>query len=605
MSVRAVLCGLVIAGCGVTGESAEPTAAAEVRSPRECRAAGSLADFESALVGETAPPVSGGVHPLARADEELAYLEVALDELGGGGELGEALRELRSALRRHRDDLASQLSETAASHREARAVLREAAVCGGFDFRTHGAAGIPKRCRDAGRLWAAVRAVDLTSPVSTRSVAHHVRELSLDGERVVERLLAHAKNLQRLDRAIDVHAGHDDAALHALAIQRIDAADRIQRRQIRCLERLRPTARVVSEAAEPRDATVVVRPRWPRAVEAASRMRGTFGSGFVVRWRAANGAVETRIVTNHHVLDGAVEAEIFPSDSADDENPIVAHVVQSIPRDDIAILRVEESSRSRTLHGAGIRFRLDPAREQEKVSAAGFPGVSGSPSYQITQGVVSNARFNAEEHDPQGVAAFIQHTAPIDPGNSGGPLLDGRGRLLGMNALKIFGRENVGLAIPTARIQLAMLRADDRPRRTVRHAAAACNMAVAALASASPQIEETFRFGLPLHASFDASSRTATASHHRQRVVGQPLNALETARTRLYAGVKASLDAEGGVELYAACTDVHETDGRFTATFATATASHDVVLADEGGTLRLVDITTAAGPTPAQSDRAG
>ena len=86
--------------------------------------------------------------------------------------------------------------------------------------------------------------------------------------------------------------------------------------------------------------------------------------------------------------------------------------------------------------------------DQDSVVASGYPGIDGKPSYQVTRGFVSNERFELD--DAGGPDLYIQHTAPIDPGSSGGPLMTPEGKVLGVNTLKIRHRENVGLAVPAS-----------------------------------------------------------------------------------------------------------------------------------------------------------
>jgi serine protease Do len=88
--------------------------------------------------------------------------------------------------------------------------------------------------------------------------------------------------------------------------------------------------------------------------------------------------------------------------------------------------------------------------------ASGYPGIGDRPSYQVTRGFVSNERFVLD--DGGGDETYVQHTAPIDPGSSGGPLTTPEGKLLGVNTLKIRGRENVGLAVPASVVARALER---------------------------------------------------------------------------------------------------------------------------------------------------
>jgi serine protease Do len=101
---------------------------------------------------------------------------------------------------------------------------------------------------------------------------------------------------------------------------------------------------------------------------------------------------------------------------------------------------------ARLTQGLGIADA--PARDQDVVVASGYPGIDDRPSYQVTRGFVSNERFVLDDAGSEQL--YVQHTAPIDPGSSGGPLTTLEGKLLGMNTLKIRGRENVGLAVPAS-----------------------------------------------------------------------------------------------------------------------------------------------------------
>src|SRR5690606_28710859 len=134
-----------------------------------------------------------------------------------------------------------------------------------------------------------------------------------------------------------------------------------------------------------------------------------------------------------------------------------------------------------------------PARDQQVVIATGFPGMIGRPSYQTTRGYVSNESFRLEE-DASRPLTYVQHTAPIDPGSSGGPLTDEGGHVLGVNTMKVTNREAVGLAVPASAILATIRRADDLAVRSSsverrREAARlACLSFVAELASEAPRM---------------------------------------------------------------------------------------------------------------------
>lgn len=92
----------------------------------------------------------------------------------------------------------------------------------------------------------------------------------------------------------------------------------------------------------------------------------------------------------------------------------------------------------------------EAVQDGEDIFAAGFPGLNNNPSWQLTKGMVSNAHLLLDGID------FIQHTAAIDPGSSGGPLLrkkDGKYEIIGLNTMKAFMRDRVGMAVNAADIQ--------------------------------------------------------------------------------------------------------------------------------------------------------
>jgi S1-C subfamily serine protease len=169
-----------------------------------------------------------------------------------------------------------------------------------------------------------------------------------------------------------------------------------------------------------------------------------FGSGFLVRQGDAMFAV-----TNRHVVDlgDAPELEIEGS-----QERLPAEVVYTDPLYDLAII----APKSGTTWPVGLgpmNLAMSPARDLDNVIATGYPALNGNPSYQSTQGNVSNANV------PLGGVTFIQHSAPIDPGSSGGPLLNSSGSVIGVNTGKAPGRDNVYLAVPAKAVREALVHA--------------------------------------------------------------------------------------------------------------------------------------------------
>jgi hypothetical protein len=131
------------------------------------------------------------------------------------------------------------------------------------------------------------------------------------------------------------------------------------------------------------------------------------GSGF----RVARGA----IVTNHHVIDGCSRLRV---------NGTAAQVRGSDARNDLALLGA-------TLPGPSVSLRALRAAVGEPVAVAGFPLRGLLSGFNLTTGNLSSLSGLG------GDTRYLQITAPVQPGNSGGPLLDSAGNLMGVVVSKL------------------------------------------------------------------------------------------------------------------------------------------------------------------------
>ena len=155
------------------------------------------------------------------------------------------------------------------------------------------------------------------------------------------------------------------------------------------------------------------------------------GSGFIVD-------SDGYIATNYHVVDGASEVTV----TLDSGEQLRAQVVGTDPRTDLALLKVENG-------GALPALALgdsDRARVGDWVLAIGNPfGLGGS----ATAGIIS-ARGRDIQSGPYD--DFLQIDAPINSGNSGGPVFNAAGEVIGINTA-IFspngGNIGIGFAIPS------------------------------------------------------------------------------------------------------------------------------------------------------------
>ena len=158
------------------------------------------------------------------------------------------------------------------------------------------------------------------------------------------------------------------------------------------------------------------------------------------------------ILTNAHVVEGAQRIRVIlpsdPTDSPLELQPnhagqiLEATVLGIHKQSDLALLKIQAS------HLPTVPLRSDlRVRQGELVFAIGSPeGLQDS----VTMGVVSSV---ARQPDPENPMVYIQTDAPLNPGNSGGPLVDVDGNLVGINTLilsKGGGSEGLGFAIPAA-----------------------------------------------------------------------------------------------------------------------------------------------------------
>ena len=153
------------------------------------------------------------------------------------------------------------------------------------------------------------------------------------------------------------------------------------------------------------------------------------------------------IVTNFHVVQGAVRVRIFFQDG---HEPVDGRVIGTDPAKDLAVIKVPTTDVTPIDIGSSDSLRLG-----DDVIALGFPLGLGGPT--VTKGIVSGKNRNLEvpRDDTQGgeeivnFEGLLQTDAAINPGNSGGPLIDTAGRLVGINtaAAGAGAAENVGFAI--------------------------------------------------------------------------------------------------------------------------------------------------------------
>ena len=190
----------------------------------------------------------------------------------------------------------------------------------------------------------------------------------------------------------------------------------------------------------------------PAVVSLATGRRGRFGGG------AGSGVVvapDGYVLTNAHVVEGASSIEVTFVDG----RALAAQVVGADRASDLAIVRVSATSlpHVRTAGPAALR-------QGQLVVAIGNPFGFQST---VSTGVVSATGRALRGRDGRLVENLVQHTAPLNPGNSGGPLVDFRGRLVGVNTAIIAFAQGLSFAIPTDTVDwiVPKLLAEGRVRR--------------------------------------------------------------------------------------------------------------------------------------------
>jgi S1-C subfamily serine protease len=307
--------------------------------------------------------------------------------------------------------------------------------------------------------------------------------------------------------------GKSDFAMHKPAWVTSDAPDL---RKMTMVVRVLPEGRIKTKLEDWADNAIG---SVAAAYEGASR--GGFGSGFFVMPRPG----DLYIVTNRHVVDFGDHATLMMQDGT----AITGEILYVDPDADLAVLRPKPPKDKPLDVTYGLGLDATMAKDQQVVIATGYPGLAARPSYQTTRGYVSNQRFV----DPWDHNTYIQHTAPIDKGGSGGPLTSEKSLVLGVNTLKITDREAVGMSVPASQVLDAVNHAM-RPTpdaETLRKEAAAACMQTLAIATGFGKTDELYqRISLGMVAETGAAAYNAVKDKQLEELLYEsPIDALRSA----------------------------------------------------------------------------
>jgi S1-C subfamily serine protease len=192
-----------------------------------------------------------------------------------------------------------------------------------------------------------------------------------------------------------------------------------------------------------------VGPAVPHIMVRGERGQGGSGSGVVF-------APDGYALTNSHVVAGARRLEA----SLPDGQRFEASLIGDDPATDLAVIRLAGTGLPHAAFGRSGALRVG-----QLVAAIGNP-----LGYQatVTAGIVSALGRTLRSRAGRLIDSVIQTDAPLNPGNSGGPLVDGQGKVVGVNTAIIGGAQGICFAIgvDTAVEVVAQLMREGRVRRS-------------------------------------------------------------------------------------------------------------------------------------------
>lgn len=176
------------------------------------------------------------------------------------------------------------------------------------------------------------------------------------------------------------------------------------------------------------------------AINSETQKRATSsGTGVII---SPNGY----IVTNNHVIENAINGNIKVTGINNDYQKMYkAHIEVTDKQNDLALLKIVDSSLNIQIP---YTFKFNTANVGEDCFVLGYPLISSmGKEIKLTTGVISS------KTGFEGNIAQYQISAPVQPGNSGGPLFDKNGNIIGIVQAKHTTAENAGYAIKASYIR--------------------------------------------------------------------------------------------------------------------------------------------------------
>lgn len=191
---------------------------------------------------------------------------------------------------------------------------------------------------------------------------------------------------------------------------------------------------VVGVAQRVSDAVVQIQAHKPSSRRGNNRQTGGTGSGFII---SSDGLV----VTNSHVVSGAEKVEVHLQDG----RKFVAKPIGDDPATDIAVVQI---------HGEGLTTATFGNSERLQVGQIAI--AIGNPygfQYSLTAGVISALGRTLRTESGRLIDDVIQTDAALNPGNSGGPLVNSKGQVIGVNTAVILPAQGLCFAVASNLVQ--------------------------------------------------------------------------------------------------------------------------------------------------------
>ena len=245
-------------------------------------------------------------------------------------------------------------------------------------------------------------------------------------------------------------------------------------------------------------------------IDVSGRHGKALGSGFVV-------GAEGVVVTNHHVMAGSMSAKVTFQDGK--KARVLGTLVLDAERD-IAVIQIEKGQiekrqieKGKAGKGGYPALPLASQLPIKGVSVVAFGAPLGL-SFSATEGIVSSIRSaeELEEYSSKIAGTWVQTSTPISPGNSGGPLVNLWGEVVGANTMGMMRSQNLNFAISSIDILDAVKQAKGKTVVALSDGAAKEEQEVPISMLAGAHLQQAVEKLADLMLSEDADSRLVQAA---------------------------------------------------------------------------------------------